>query len=137
MSKRVKYYSVYGKAVDLEGQVRYVTVVGKFEQYREHAYQQELVPVEVKPNGFVDGILTYKNKRLRRKLTLSMSVCHPTDEFSEEEGIRIAKRRIENGEVLGSLETSDITMLTEDAIMGELLVKLSYITNNIDRYING
>lgn len=137
MSKRVKYYSVYGKAVDLEGQVRYVTVVGKLEQYREHAYQQESVPVEVKPNSFVNGVLTYKNKRLRRKLTLSLAICHPTDEFSEEEGIRVAKRRISNGEILGSLETSDVTMLTEDAVMGELLVKLTYITSNIDRYVNG
>ena len=137
MSKRVKYYSVYSKVYDSEGQMRYVTVVGKLEQTREHVYQQEVVPVETKPHKFVNGILTYKDKRLKRKLTMSMAICHPTDEFSEEMGVRVAKRRIKNGEVLGSIETSDVTMLTEDAVMGELLVKLNHICTNIESYVQG
>jgi hypothetical protein len=64
-----------------------------------------------------------------------MSICHPHDIFDENVGIEIAKKRIENGESIGSLETSDVTMLTEDAIMGEILVKLAYITSNIEEYL--
>lgn len=135
MSKRIKFYSVYGKVVDANGDERYVTVVGKFEQTREQSYRQDLVPVEVKPNSFTDGILTYKEKKLKRKLSLSMSICHPTDTFSEEDGIRVAKRRINNGQLLGTLETSDVTMLTEDAIMAELVVKLNHIIENIEKYV--
>lgn len=135
MSKRVKYYSVYGKAVDSDGEERYVTIVGKFEQTREQQFTQDVVPVEVKPNTFINGVLTYKEKKLRRSLTLSLAICHPTDEFSEEEGIKVGKRRIKDGQVLGTVETSDITMLTEDAIYGELLVKLNYVIEHIDDYI--
>lgn len=135
MSKKIKYYSVYGKAVDLDGNEHYVTVLGQLEQSRDSMFVQDVVPVEVKPNTFVDGVLTYKQKKLHRKLTLGMSICHPSDTFSEEEGIKVAKRRIKNGEVLGSIETTDVTMLTEDAVMGELLVKLSHIIERIDSVI--
>jgi hypothetical protein len=64
-----------------------------------------------------------------------VSICHPHDIFDENIGIEIAKRRIKKGETLGSLETSDVTMLTEDAIMGEILVKLTHITSNIEEYL--
>lgn len=135
MSKRIKYYSVYGKAVSARGEKRYVTIVGKFEQTREPKFVQEIVPVETKPNSFVNGVLTYKEKKLHRKLTMSIAICHPTDEFSEEMGIKVGKKRIKEGNVLGSLETNDVTMLTEDAVMAELLVKLNYVIEHIDEYI--
>jgi hypothetical protein len=64
-----------------------------------------------------------------------VSICHPLDKFDEEVGINIAKGRIERGQDLGQLETSNVTMLTEDAIMAEILVKLNHIVNNIDEYI--
>ena len=136
MSKRVKYFHVYGKAIDSDGVNHYVTVVGKLEQTRERSIVQEQVPVEVKPNSFVSGVLTYQPKILRRKLTLGVSICHPSDTFDEQVGIKVAKGRIERGEDLGSLATNNITMLTEDAIMGELIVKLNHICENIDDYIS-
>jgi hypothetical protein len=58
------------------------------------------------------------------------------DEFDEEIGAEIAKARIERGEDAGTIETSDVTMLTEDAIMAELLVKLQWICKNIDDYLS-
>lgn len=136
MSTRVKYFNVYGKAVDKNGENHYVTVVGKFEQTRERSIVHEQVPVEVKPNSFVDGVLTYEPKVTKRKLTLGVSICHPSDTFDEEVGIKIAKGRIERGEDLGSLMTTNITMLTDDAIMGELIVKLNHICQTIDDYIS-
>lgn len=133
---KTKYFNVYGKAVDSEGERHYVTIVGKFEQGRIKDVVQDVVPVEVKPNSFVDGILTYQKKRLKRKLTLGVSICHPKDEFDEEVGIKVAKGRIENGQDLGIIETNDVTMLTEDAIMAELIVKLNHVCENIDEYIS-
>lgn len=132
-----KFYSMWQKATDSNGNVHYVTVVGKFEQTRERQMVQEVVPVELKENSFVDGVLSYpSNKLLKRTLTLGVSICHPMDEFDEEVGKRIAKSRIEKGQTLGSIETSSVTMLTEDAIMAEIYVKLAHISDNIDEYIS-
>ena len=134
---KTKYYHLWSKCTDSEGETHFVTVVGKLEQKRERKLIQEVIPIEVKEGSFVDGILAYPtNKMLNRKLTLGMSICHPNDEFDEELGVEIAKKRIELGEDLGSIETSNVTMLTEDAIMGEIMVKLNHICNEIDEYIS-
>lgn len=132
---KVKYFNVYGKAIDSKGEKHYVTIVGKFEQTRKREVVHDVVPIEIKPNKFIDGVLTYEPKRLNRKLTLGMSICHPNDTFDEEIGIKVAKGRIKNGQDLGTLETNDVTMLTEDAIAAELIVKLNHISENIDSYL--
>ncbi len=133
---KVKYFNVYAPCEDSKGGKHVVTVVGKFTQDRRREVVIDKVPVEVKDGSFVDGTLFYQsNKLLKRKLTLGMSICHPLDEFDEEVGIDIAKKRIERGEDLGSIETSDVTMLTEDAIMGELIVKLNHIVETIDEHV--
>ena len=130
-----KFYHAWAKATSSNGDEHYVTVVGKFEQSRKEKIVQDVVPVETKPNTIVDGILTYGVKNLNRKLTLGMSICHPSDTFNEEIGINIAKGRINRGQDLGQIETSNVTMLTEDAIMAEILVKLNHICQNIDTYL--
>lgn len=130
-----KFYHAWAKATSSNGDEHYVTVVGKFEQSRKEKIVQDVVPVETNPNTIVDGILTYGVKNLNRKLTLGVSICHPSDTFNEEIGINIAKRRINRGQDLGQIETSNITMLTEDAIMAEILVKLNHIVENIDEFL--
>lgn len=130
-----KFYHAWAKATSSNGDEHYVTVVGKFEQSRKEKIVQDVVPVETKPNTIVDGILTYGVKNLNRKLTLGVSICHPSDTFNEEIGINIAKRRINRGQDLGQIETSNITMLTEDAIMAEIIVKLNHICQNIDDFL--
>jgi hypothetical protein len=134
MANRVKYYSVYGIAKT--GRKKHVvTVVGKFEQSRENTEVTEIVDVETKPTNFVKGELKYKVKQMKRRLTLGMSICHPSDVFDEIKGIEVAKARIENGDTLGSLETNSVTMLTDDAVLGEIFVKLAYVTERIDEYL--
>lgn len=132
---RVNFYHVYGKVKTDDGKEHVVTVVGKFEQLREKQEFNEEVDVEVVPTKFVKGNLTYNVKQLKRKLTLGVSICHPLDDFDEEVGVEIAKKRIENRQDVGSIETSSVTMLTEDAIMAELLVKLNYIMEHIEEYL--
>ena len=134
MSK-LKYFSLWAEARDANGEKHYVTVVGKFTQnYVPKEITQE-VPVEVKPGTIVNGKLTYNKRTLHRVLTVGVSICHPLDEFDEEFGKELAKARIEKGEDAGTIETNDVTMLTEDLIMAELLGKLTYIVNNINDYI--
>ena len=127
-----KFYHAWTSS---NGDEHYVTVVGKFEQSRKEEIVQDVVPVETNPNTIVDGILTYGVKNLNRKLTLGVSICHPSDTFNEEIGINIAKGRINRGQDLGQIKTSNATMLTEDAIMAEILVKLNHICQNIDTYL--
>ena len=131
-----KIFHLWAKTKASDGKDHYVTVVGKLEQTRKKEEISDIVPVEFKPGHFVDGELKYSIKKLNRKLTLGASICHPLDEFDEELGIKIAKARIEKGENLGVIETSDVTMLTEDAIMAELLVKLQHIISNIEEYLS-
>ena len=134
MSK-IKYYDLYSRCVDKNGETHYVTVVGKFTQnYVPKEVTQE-VPVEVKPGSFVNGKLTFNKRTLHRTLTVGVSICHPMDKFDEDFGVELAKARIERGQDAGKIETNDVTMITEDLIMAELLGKLSYIVSNIDSYI--
>ena len=135
MANRVKYYHVYGQTTGSDGKRHVVTIVGKFEQTREDVGVTEIVDVETKPTNFVKGELTYNVKMLKRKLTLGLSICHPSDTFDEEVGVEIAKSRIKRGDDLGSIETTNVTMLTEDAIMAELVVKLNHVLETIDEYM--
>ena len=131
---KVKYYHVYGKTTASDGKERVVTIVGKFEQTRKKREINEEVDVETN-RGYVKGNLSYNIKTLYRKLTLGLSICHPLDKFDEEVGVEIAKSRINKGINIGSIETSDVTMLTEDAIFAELMVKLNHVMDSIDEYI--
>lgn len=130
-----KYFHVFGRTTASDGKERVVTIVGKFEQSRKPQEFTENVEVETLKGGFVQGELKYKLKTLKRKLTLGLSICHPLDKFDEEVGVEIAKSRINKGINLGSIETSDVTMLTEDAIFAELMVKLNHIIENVDEYV--
>lgn len=135
MKKRIKYYHLYGNAVDSIGENHVVTVVGKLEQGSEKVSVVGGLRAKVSKTSVIDGIVIYPAKKLQKKLTIGMAICHPTDEFDEEYGVKVAKSRIKDGRDIGSIYTNDITMLTEDAIMSELLVKLQHVIENIDDYI--
>ena len=132
---KTKYYHLFADGVDSNGEKHTVTVVGKFTQEYVQKPFTAKVPVEVKPNSFVNGELTFNKRTLHRKLTIGVAICNPTDEFNEAEGVRIGKRRIEEGKDVGTVETNDVTMLTEDLILAEMIGKLSYITTHIDKYV--
>lgn len=132
---KTKFYSLWAEAIDANGEKHYVTVVGKFTQnYIPKEVTQE-VPVEVKPGTTVNGKLTFNKRTLHRTLTVGVSICHPADTFDEEFGVELAKARIERGQDAGKIETNNVTMITEDLIMAELLGKLTFICNNIDDYL--
>ena len=133
---KTKFYNLHAECEDEKGEKHVVTVVGKFTQEYVQKEVNQDVPVEVKPGSVIKGKLTYNRKTLHRALTVGVSICHPMDEFDEEFGIELAKARIERGEDAGTIETNDVTMITEDLIMAELVGKLSFICNNIDEYIS-
>jgi len=132
---RPKFYHAWAKPTDSNGETHYITVVGKVEQKRKYETVMEDTPI-IGPNlKEIQGILAYDIRRFNRKLTLAASICHPNDAFNENEGVRIAKRRIEKGYTLGTLETPNINMLNEDAVMAEIIVKLNHIVGHIGEFI--
>ena len=124
---KTKIFSLYGNATAADGKNHVVTIVGKLETGRK--------PKEFKENAFINGELKFTRKVFTRKLTLGMSICHPLDTFDEQVGIDVAKARIERGDTLGSLQTNSVTMLTDDAVLAEVLVKLQYVIDNIDDFL--
>ena len=135
---KTKFFHLVGKAKDLYGDTHIVTVVGKYKQeYIQKEYSQK-VPVLTDENGNTTiGDLSWKKKTLKRTLTVGYSICHPNDKFDEDKGIAYAKKRINCDEGLGTLTTSNATMLTKDLIEAILLCKLNYITHNIDKFTIG
>lgn len=137
-----KFYHICGRAYDDDGKMHIVTVVGKVKQGSEKVdvkLDTDYIPIFVNRNGHEvktnDISINFKEKRFSRELEIGASICHPLDKFSEETGVRIAKRRIKNGDIIGTLRTNDLSMLTQDGVYAELLVKLNHIKDNIEKYI--
>ena len=138
-----KFYHICGRAYDNDGKMHIVTVVGKVKQGSEKVdvkLDTNEIPILVDKNGYEvqtnDLSINFKEKRFSRELKIGVSICHPLDKFSEETGVRIAKRRIKNGDIIGTLRTNDLSMLTQDGVYAELLVKLNHIKDNIEKYIS-
>lgn len=132
---KTKFFHLYGNAIAADGKNHIVTIVGKLETGRKRKEFKETVPVEIRDGAFLNGELKFERKVFTRKLTLGMSICHPSDTFNERKGVEIAKTRMENGDTLGSIETNSVTMLTDDAVLAEVLVKLAHVTDNINEYL--
>ena len=125
----VKFFNCKGVAKDSNGIDHVVTVVGKLETTK--------VTDQIGEHEVIDGerVMVVRDVKFKLKtLTFGYSICNPNDVFDEEEGIRVAKRRIKNN-VCGCLNTTDHTMLTDDACEFYIVHKLMYIQANIDRYL--
>ena len=131
---KTKYFHLVGEAKDLYGNRHIVTVVGKYKQEYIQKEHIQKIPVYDDNGNITTGDLSWKKKTLKRTLTVGYSICHPNDKFDEDKGIAYAKKRIKNNEGLGTLTTSNATMLTKDLIEAILLCKLNYITHNLDKF---
>lgn len=130
-----KIYSMYGTAVDKNGQSHVVTVVGEYTTKKEVELKTSDVNVEVTEDKFVQGIMTLPRKQMIRTLRYAYAICNPEDEFNEQEGVRLATKRIKNNP-LGELTTKYVTSLCKDQIELILFGELKYIIENIDKFIN-
>ena len=138
-----KFYHICGRAYDDDGKMHIGRGGGKVEQGSEKVdvkLDAHDIQKKKKKNGYDiqanDISINFKDKRFSRKLEIGVSICHPLDKFDEGTGVRIAKRRIKNGDIIGTLRTNDLSMLTQDGVYAELLVKLNHIKDNIEKYIS-
>lgn len=129
-----KIYSIYGTAVDKDGQSHVVTVVGEYTTKKEVELKTSDVNVEVTEDKFVQGVITLPRKQMTRTLRYAYSICNPEDEFNAQEGVRLATKRIKKNP-LGELTTKYVTSLCKDQIEIILFGELKYIMKNIDKFI--
>ena len=127
-----KIYSMYATATDSLGKEHIVTIVGELNQAIETEIATDEIQVPIK-NRLEKGVISYPKRNKIRTLKYSYSICHPDDKFCEEDGIKIAKRRL--SKPLGELSTKFMSCLTKDQIEWILLEELTYITKHIDRFI--
>lgn len=127
-------YNMHGNAVDSNGVNHIVTVVGLYTQQKEHVMVNEPISVGV-GHKVVEGELTYPHTTKVRTLALGYSICHPNDEFNEAAGVSIAKSRAKKAPI-GTVTSTDVTMLNDDACTALVLTELNHITKNIEKYIN-
>lgn len=132
---KTKFYHLVADAVDSDGVKHKVTVVGKFEQRYIKKPVNVRHPFIDKHGKNVEATLVFNKRVIERTLTIGVAICNPTDRFSEEEGVKIAKKRIEEGKDAGKITTNSVTMLTEDLIVMELLGKLNFITTHVEKYM--
>ena len=132
---REKFYSMYAKAKDVNGVEHTVTVVGKLEQYKVSDEEIEEFPTVNDYGKEGQGFIVTPFKRTVRRLRLAYSICHPNDEFNEEVGTEIAKKRIEHDDFIGELYSPNCTMLNDDQCQLSVFGELNYIVKNIDKYL--
>lgn len=127
-----EFFNVNGVAHDKNGQRHVITVVGMLETWRERIVVDENVKYLTVNGKEKEGILLKSEKLMKKKLTMSFSVCHPLDEFKERVGIGIAKRRIKEGRTLGSVESTCLTMLHENSIKALLKAELQTLIDEME-----
>ena len=84
----------------------------------------------------VDAVLFYEQPKTIREFTMARAICDPRDHFDEEFGIDLAIKRLEDGEVIGTQTSFDVTMLNDDQCEALVDVEVRHICNKIDTYIN-
>lgn len=131
-----KFYSLWGKATASDGSDHYVTVVGRFTQEKTNdtvATETTIVDDNAKEHKAL-VLVDYKKKN--RKFEMARAICDPRDTFDYEYGKRKAMKRIAEGEVIGTINSEDITMLNDDICNMLVFNEVNHVIKNIDSYIN-
>lgn len=130
-----KFYSMWGEATDKNGEKHQVTVVGRVLQEKITDTVSNTTTITDERGKEHDALIIADYKKKQRTFTMARSICDPRDTFDFERGKEIAKRRIVNGDTIGSIQSENITMLNDD--MCNLLVfnEVNHVIKNIDAYI--
>jgi len=133
-----KVYHVVHTTTEMDGQERKIVVVGIFKQKKESELNKKYVAIKF-ANGKEDSDaeLTFTTKKVVRTFTIGYSICHPSDvaEFNEEVGLSIALSRAKRYPI-GTITSTDVTMLNEDACMALLENEAKHIATHLDKYTN-
>jgi len=110
MSKSKKCYSVYKEFVDAKGEKHTVLVYGELRL--EH--------------------LNVRGRKVQLKcLNFGHAICSHNDEFNEEVGVKLAKKRF----YCDPMCTFNHNFLNEDMVQAILNNEVDYIVNHLDKYL--
>lgn len=131
---KAKIYSTTKEVIDKEGGKHVITVVGSVTRRRRKVDHVKDAYVEIGNKSVLKGILSFKEKRIDKQLTMAMSICHPHDTFDEEVGIKLATSRLKKYDI-GKVETSSLSMLDSQMVNAMISAKADYIADNIDKFL--
>ena len=130
-----KEYFVEGEVKDANGDLRHIVLLGVLTQEKIIDIKEKVVNVPINDKKSVKGVLTFPRKQTIRKLVYSFAICHPDDKYDVNQGLSIARKRVDTNP-MGELETMYITTLCDDQVMHILNGELQYIINNIDKFVD-
>lgn len=131
---KAKIYSTTKEVVDKEGGKHVITVVGSLTKRRRKIDHIKDAYVEIGKKSVLKGILSFKEKRIDKQLTMAMSICHPHDTFDKEVGIKLATSRLKKYDI-GKVETSSLSMLDSQMVNAMISAKADYIADNLDKFL--
>lgn len=80
----------------------------------------------------VDVLPFISQTKIAKTLNMGWAICSEEDEFDEEVGINIAKRRFYQ---FGGLNTLNRNLLCDDMVLAILQNEVNYIITHIDKYL--
>ena len=130
MKTKEKHYFTQAVGTDSNGVEHKVVICGVWNQLKEKVEVSNDVVLE---HG-VKGKVVHPKTILCKSFSLGYAICSPEDEFSLDEGKKIALGRAKKTPI-GKLGTLDFSMLNEDQCQALVFAEAMHITNNIDHYI--
>ena len=114
---RLKEYCVHKEFFDTLGHKHTVLVYGEV--------TQEKIDVEILPFIY--------QKKVIKSLNFGWAICSEEDEFNEEYGKHLAKKRFYHD--VGGLQTGNRNFLCDDMVLAILNNEVNYIISHIDKYV--
>lgn len=130
MKMKEKHYFTQAVGTDSNGVEHKIVVCGVWNQLKEKVEVSNDVVLEFG----VRGKILHPKTILCKSFSMGYAICSPEDEFSLEEGKKIALSRAKK-KPIGKLGTLDFSMLNEDQCQALIFAEALHITKNIDSYI--
>lgn len=132
-----KIYTINGVATDKNNAIHTVTVVGLLRQSKQKKIMN--IPCNVQSGkeetDIIQGKISYARKVTSKNFSVAYSICHPSDKFVKEMGIRKSTKRCKR-EPVYEISTDYFCALNDDMCNIIIDNELNYIIKNIDKYIN-
>lgn len=127
-----KTFTTHGTVTAKDGMLRHITVVGEYSQKREKRTRAFLANFDCIEGR--EGMVITEFTEKTRNFTMAYAICNPEDEFSESVGVSIAKSRIKRNPI-GTLTSTNCTMLNPDQCQTILENELRHISEHIEEYL--
>ena len=133
MSERRKTYIVKKNVTNNEN-VRSLIVVGLMTEKNVRKFNFEKDACLIGNKGELTADVIFRNKVREKTLKIGYAICSSEDEYNENVGVAIAKKRAKKSPV-GVVSTTSFTMLQDDQCNALVENEANFIEKNLDKYI--